>query len=125
MNRRKFLVATAASAIGITSVGTAEAAMGARIDKTLRLVPYGVDVTGTISHWDADEVSAVIDVRIVQGSQSARGRTGVVKHGATTWEAFATPRLKPGSAVGHAVALITNQDGSFETYKWTVPVTLV
>jgi hypothetical protein len=128
MNRKKFLTAAVAGAIGITSIisiPAAMAAMGARIDSPLKVTTRGVAVTGTVTSWDSDAKSAVFTARIVQGSHVAKGTSTRYPAGATRFGLFATGSgLHPGAATGYGKALITNKDGSTETYTWSVPVTL-
>jgi hypothetical protein len=122
------LAALAGGAIGITSplltAETAEA-MGAKIDPHLSLVLGGVEVTGTFNSWDMDEHSAVVTTQITQDGHVADGQSRRYQHGATRWDACAMGHLRRGKATGHAQAHIIHTNGTHETYKWTVPVTLI
>ena len=127
MNRRQLIQAGAAAALStplLLEASTAEA-MGARINQRLQLSPHGVFVTGTFTSWDADELTARVSVHIVQGNEIGTGMSRRYDHGATTWAAFAIGEFRPGSAVGHATAIVALANGQTEFYKWTVSVTLV
>jgi hypothetical protein len=120
-------VLTLACMLVVLAVSAATAqAMSPKIDSTLKLTSAGVQASGPFNGWDADEASAVVRVTITQGNKSDSGTSRRYTHGATSWAALATgDRLAPGSAVGHATALVRLTDGTTETYSWTVAVTLV
>jgi hypothetical protein len=100
-------------------------AMTSKIDSTLKLTPAGVQASGPITGWEADEASAVVRVTITQGNKSDSGTSRRFANGATSWSALATgDRLSPGAAVGHATSVVRLTDGPTETYSWTVAVTL-
>ena len=103
-------------------------------------------VTGPITEWDADEVSAIASVVLVQavsahGIVLAGGTAARVENPtpnvqwlsppspAEAWSGVATvtrpvATLEPGSAVAYVHALIENAAGAIEPYYWNVHVIL-
>lgn len=122
--------------------------MESRVDSPLTLSSdhRSVTVTGPITEWDADEVSAIASVVLVQavpghGIVLAGGIAARVENPtpnaqwlsppspAEAWSGVATVTrpgvsLEPGSAVAYAHALIENSAGAIEPYQWIVHVIL-
>lgn len=111
--------------------------MNSRIDTTLCLVDNGMTVRakGPIINWEPDEVSAVVTVTVKQlvgpprQMASATGSSKLYLNGATRWAARAVvtagPPLHYGQAMALATATIEHDDGTVETYTWTVLTELV
>jgi hypothetical protein len=125
VGRKFIIISLSVILVALVAVPSSTAAMGARINSNLTLTSTGVHVTGTFSHWDANEVSARISTCIDQGYTQSCGVSKVTyQNGAKTWQAYTSGIEHVGKAVGHATATITNSNGTTEKYSWTVDVTL-
>jgi hypothetical protein len=120
-----------------------------RVDSPLTIDPGGrvVRATGPILSWDADEVSAIASVVLVQalpghGIVFAGGTSARVENptpgfawppaagaAAEMWSAQAQVTrplvtLQAGYATAYAHAIVENVAGELETYDWMVHVVL-
>jgi hypothetical protein len=112
--------------------------MHSKVDDNLRLSADGreVAVSGPITDWEDDELSATFTVVIAQLDEDgdivlARGRSReTYRNGARKWEATAEvtrngARLTAGEAQAWALASIAETSGKFELYPWSLETHLV
>lgn len=102
--------------------------MNGRFDTKLRLMREGtvVAVSGPVTEWESDELSATIYATISQGDVSASGRTvDEVPRGTSVWMLAATGGmvgvLTQGPATGMALAVVRLAGGAVRIVEWASP----